>query len=89
MFAVSDGPELQCPSTYTAQEYAPNNLTCFVAGYPKPKTIWMKDDEEVEFPKNLTRSDSGQYVIIAQNSLSSVNFTVEITVMCKYEKISA
>nr|XP_046271831.1 uncharacterized protein LOC124073572 [Scatophagus argus] len=73
-------PEVRCPSTYTALEYAPHNLTCIVSGYPEPETIWYKDDEEVELPKILTRRDMGQYLIISSNSLSSVNHTVEIIV---------
>lgn len=72
-----------CPSTYTALEYAPHNLTCIVEGYPKPETVWYKDGEEVRIPENLTRSDTGQYLITATNTLSSVNVTVEITIICK------
>ncbi|KAF7665990.1 hypothetical protein LDENG_00122260 [Lucifuga dentata] len=75
------GPELSCPSTYAAVEYAPHNFTCTVQGYPKPETIWYKDDEEVEPPENLTRSDAGQYMITASNSLSSVSHIVEINVI--------
>ncbi|XP_076608323.1 hemicentin-1 [Chaetodon auriga] len=75
------GPELKCPSNYTALEYAPHNPICTVEGYPKPETIWYKEGEEVELPENLTRRDTGQYLIIASNTLSSVNITVEITVI--------
>ncbi|XP_070779073.1 roundabout homolog 1-like [Enoplosus armatus] len=75
------GPKLMCPSTYTALEYSPHNLTCIVEGYPKPETSWYKDGEEVELPENLTRSDMGQYLITASNSLTTVNHTVEITVI--------
>ncbi|KAF1379666.1 hypothetical protein PFLUV_G00178390 [Perca fluviatilis] len=62
-------------------EGAPYNLTCIVEGYPKPEIIWSKDGEEVELPENLTRSDSGQYLITASSNLSSVNHTVEINVI--------
>ncbi|XP_044038551.1 hemicentin-2-like [Siniperca chuatsi] len=75
------GPELMCPSNYTALEYAPHNLTCTVEGYPKPETIWYKDGEEVELPENLTRSDTGQYLITASNNLSTVSLKVEINVI--------
>lgn len=82
-FCFTDGPELTCQSSYTAPEYAPHNLTCNAVGYPKPVIRWFKEDEEVELPKILTRSDAGQYVITASNNRSSVNYTVEITVLCK------
>ncbi|XP_031168179.1 hemicentin-2-like isoform X2 [Sander lucioperca] len=75
------GPELMCPNNYTALEGAPYNLTCIVEGYPKPEIIWSKDGEEVELPENLTRRDSGQYLITASSNLSSVNLTVEINVI--------
>ncbi|XP_073350907.1 hemicentin-1 [Pagrus major] len=75
------GPELTCPSNYTASEYAPHNLTCFAVGYPTPEITWSKEDEEVDLPKILTRSDAGQYMITASNSRSSVIHTVEITVL--------
>lgn len=82
---LSDKPELKCPSTYIAQENAPHNLTCTVEGYPKPETIWYKDGEDVELPENLTRSDTGQYLITASNTLSSVNVTVNIIVICRFD----
>ncbi|CAN9505574.1 unnamed protein product [Ophioblennius macclurei] len=80
-FLVLYGPELTCPSTYTALEYAVRNLTCTVKGYPKPETIWYKDGEEVELPESLTRRDAGQYTVTASNSLMSVNVTVDVTVL--------
>lgn len=85
VFLISDGPELVCPSSYTAVEYRPHNLTCTVKGYPEPKTIWSKDDEEVELPENLTRRDAGQYLVIASNILSRVNLTVDINVICELD----
>ncbi|XP_040917727.1 hemicentin-1-like [Toxotes jaculatrix] len=77
---VSYKPELWCPSSYTALEYAPHNLTCTFDGFPQPQIVWYKDGEEVELPENFTRSDSGQYLITASNRLSSTNLTVEIIV---------
>ncbi|XP_051243699.1 hemicentin-1 [Dicentrarchus labrax] len=75
------GPELMCPSSFHALEYAPHNLTCTVEGYPQPDIIWYKDSEEVELPENITRSDAGQYLITASNNLTSVSLTVEINVL--------
>ncbi|KAM9393963.1 cell adhesion molecule CEACAM5-like isoform 2-T2 [Pholidichthys leucotaenia] len=75
------GPELECPTTYTVDEFSPNNLLCNITGHPKPETVWFKDDEEVEPPENLTRSDTGQYVIMATNHHSIVNRTVDINVL--------
>ncbi|KAE8283339.1 Hemicentin-1 [Larimichthys crocea] len=79
--AVLYGPELECPLNYIAVEDTLNSLTCTVKGYPKPKIIWYKDDEEVELPENLTRSDAGQYSVTASNSVSFVNVTVDIIVL--------
>lgn len=81
---LSDEPELQCPSNYTVLEHAPNNLTCNVVGYPKPEITWYKDGEEVHRPETLRRSDAGQYMINASNTLLSVNVTVDIYVICTY-----
>ncbi|KAF0032855.1 hypothetical protein F2P81_015145 [Scophthalmus maximus] len=78
---VMYGPELSCPSWYTALENTPNNLTCTVEGFPKPETTWYKDGEEVDLPKNPDRGDAGQYVVTASNNVSSVNVTVEFDVL--------
>lgn len=83
MFLFPDAPELFCPSVYTVLEHAPHNLTCTVKGYPKPDIIWYKDGEEVELPENLTRHDAGQYLIVADNTMATVNATVNITVVCE------
>jgi len=80
---LSDGPEVKCPDTYTAVEDAPHNLSCDVIGYPIPETIWYKDGEEVELPESFTRSDTGQYSITASSILSSVDYTVDINVVCE------
>ena len=79
----TDGPELKCPSNYTALENAPHNLTCTVEGYPEPKTIWYRDGGEVELPENLTRIHAGQYLVSASNRYSSVNHTVELDIICE------
>nr|XP_020496609.1 uncharacterized protein LOC109989268 [Labrus bergylta] len=78
---VHYGPELLCPSTYTALEHAPHSLTCTVKGFPEPEVIWYKEGEEVELSENLTKTDAGQYIITASNKLSSVNLSVDITVL--------
>lgn len=83
LFLLPDEPELSCPSVYTVLEHMPHNLTCTVAGYPKPNIIWYKDGEEVVLPENLTRHDAGQYVIVAESMLATVNATVDITVFCE------
>uniref|UniRef100_A0A3Q0RMJ5 Ig-like domain-containing protein n=1 Tax=Amphilophus citrinellus TaxID=61819 RepID=A0A3Q0RMJ5_AMPCI len=77
------GPELRCPSTYTADEFTPYTLNCIAEGFPKPDTVWYKDNEEVDLPEKLTRRDAGQYVITASNNHSNVSVTVEIFVQCK------
>lgn len=82
VFLLLDKPELNCPSTYTAPEFTPHNISCTVEGYPEPEITWSKDGEET-FPDILTRHDAGHYVITASNALSSVNATLEITVICK------
>lgn len=83
MFLHPDDPELFCPSVYTVVEHTPHNLTCTVEGYPKPNIIWYKDGEEVELPENLTRRDAGQYLIVAESVMATVNATVDITVVCE------
>lgn len=79
----TDGPELTCPSNYTAQENAPYNLTCTVKGYPEPQMIWYKDGDEVKLPDSFSRNDAGQYLITASNSFSDVNQTVELVIKCE------
>lgn len=80
---LSDAPELDCPSNHTTLENNPLTLSCTVRGYPVPEVIWYKDGEEVDLKENLTRRDSGQYLITASNGVATVNVTVEIAVMCK------
>lgn len=83
VLSFSDGPELNCPSIYIAEEHTPHNLTCTVEGFPEPVTVWYRDDDVVELPKTLTRHDAGHYLITASNNQSNVNATVEIIVHCK------
>lgn len=85
LFLLADKPELSCPSNYTVLEHMPHNLTCTVEGYPKPSIIWYKDGEEVVLQENLTRRDAGQYLIVAENMLATVNATVDITVFCELQ----
>ncbi|XP_024920279.1 hemicentin-2-like, partial [Cynoglossus semilaevis] len=80
MVHVAYGPELDCPSTYTAPEFSVNNMSCTVAGFPTPVVTWYKEYDDVELPEILTRRDSGQYTIHAVNNVSSVNVTVELIV---------
>lgn len=82
-FVLPDDPELFCPSVYTVLEHTPHNLMCTVEGYPKPNIIWYKDGEEVELAENLTRHDAGQYLIVADSIMATVNATVDIAVVCK------
>lgn len=63
----------------------PHNLTCTVEGYPKPNIIWYKDGDEVVLQENLTRRDAGQYLIVAESKLATVNATVDITVFCELQ----
>lgn len=83
MFFLLDKPELNCPSTYTVQEFTAHTIRCTVEGYPKPNITWSKDGEEITLPDILTKGDAGQYVITASNALSSVNATLEIIILCK------
>ncbi|KAL6102636.1 uncharacterized protein ACO6RY_02203 [Pungitius sinensis] len=78
---VLHGPELECPQTFTAVEFAPLIQPCTWTGYPRPDTIWHKDGKEVELPEILTRNHSGQYSITASSYLSNVTVTVEINVL--------
>ncbi|XP_076000468.1 hemicentin-1 [Genypterus blacodes] len=76
------GPELNCPSNYTAVEHAPHNFTCTVQGFPQPKMTWYKDGEvEAGPPVNLKRSDAGQYLISATTNNITVLQVVDITVL--------
>lgn len=85
LFLLPDEPELSCPSVYTVWEHMPHNLTCTVDGYPKPDITWYKDGDEVIPQKNLTRDDAGQYLIVAESKLGTVNATVDITVFCELQ----
>lgn len=83
LLLLPDEPKLFCPSVYTVLEHTPHNLTCTVEGYPEPNINWYKDGEEVVLPENLTRHDAGQYLIVAESMLATVNATVDITVFCE------
>ncbi|XP_078140645.1 hemicentin-1 [Centroberyx gerrardi] len=86
--SVLYGPELSCPASYTAVEYATHNFTCTVEGYPQPNTTFYKDGDKVDLPEKLTRSHAGQYMIIASNQLSSISHTVDIDVLYPPSKIN-
>ncbi|XP_032443245.1 hemicentin-2-like [Xiphophorus hellerii] len=73
------GPEWTCPHTYTILEHTRHNLTCS-QGFPEPTEIWYKDEEEVQLPVFLTRSNAGQYFVRVSNNLTTLNFTVDIVV---------
>ncbi|XP_071389542.1 hemicentin-1 [Centroberyx affinis] len=86
--SVLYGPELSCPVSYTAVEYATHNFTCTVEGYPRPNITFYKDGDKVDLPEKLTRSHAGQYMIIASNQLSSISHTVDIDVLYPPSKIN-
>ncbi|XP_014876266.1 hemicentin-1 [Poecilia latipinna] len=73
------GPEWMCPHTYTVQEHTRHNLTCS-QGFPEPTEIWYKEEEEVQLPHILTRSNAGQYSVRVSNNRTTLNFTVDIVV---------
>uniref|UniRef100_A0A3B5QTJ6 Hemicentin-2-like n=1 Tax=Xiphophorus maculatus TaxID=8083 RepID=A0A3B5QTJ6_XIPMA len=73
------GPEWTCPHTYTILEHTRHNLTCS-QGFPEPTEIWYKDEDEVQLPVFLTRSNAGQYFVRVSNNLTTLNFTVDIVV---------
>ncbi|XP_024127275.1 hemicentin-2 isoform X1 [Oryzias melastigma] len=77
--SVFYGPEKTCQSTLTIPEHTPR-FSCS-EGSPQPSEIWYKDDEEVKIPETLTRRDAGQYIIRSFNSLSSINFTVNVIIL--------
>ncbi|KAG7223188.1 hypothetical protein INR49_015796 [Caranx melampygus] len=74
------GPELHCPSSYTAVEHTPHSLRCNISGFPPPDVIWYKEGEEVELQGSLSRRDAGQYTVTASILHFTVNATVDITV---------
>lgn len=84
LFCFADGPELQCPSSYTAVEHTPHSLRCNVSGFPQPQIIWSKEGVEVELPESLSRHDAGQYTVTASILNVTINTTVDITVTCKW-----
>ncbi|XP_054892048.1 hemicentin-2-like [Poeciliopsis prolifica] len=73
------GPEWMCSHTYTILEYTRHNLTCS-QGFPEPTEIWYKDEEEIQLPDILTRSDAGQYFVRVSNNLTTNNSIVDIVV---------
>lgn len=83
MFFTTDGPEWTCPRTFIFLEFTRYNFKCS-EGFPEPTEIWYKDEEEVQPPEILTRSDAGQYVVRVSNHLETLNVTVDIVVHCKH-----
>ncbi|XP_077591222.1 hemicentin-2 [Stigmatopora nigra] len=74
--------EMTCPSTYTAIENEPHNLSCSVKNALSETLItWYKDGYEVELPETLTRRDAGHYVVVATSFSNMVNATVDLDVI--------
>ncbi|PWA17618.1 hypothetical protein CCH79_00008177 [Gambusia affinis] len=63
---AEDGPEWTCPRTFIFLEFTRYNFKCS-EGFPEPTEIWYKDEEEVQPPEILTRSDAGQPAITYSN----------------------
>ncbi|KAJ8251341.1 hypothetical protein GJAV_G00220300 [Gymnothorax javanicus] len=56
---------------------------CTAEGNPSPEVIWYRDQSRFKSSTPLTRRDSAQYTLIANNSLGTANHTLEIEVLYK------
>lgn len=84
LFCATDGPVISCSCHYevrTGERFTPN---CTVEGFPQPEVVWYKNGMDiVQFPEYMSKSDAGQYTLIASNDHSNSSHTLEIDVLCK------
>lgn len=71
-----------CPDRYTAveQKFSVDMLPCVTDGNPPPTVQWYLKDQPVNSSEPLTRTDSGEYTAVFENSLGRSNASVHITV---------
>lgn len=84
LFFAADGPEISCGSHYSVLEHEVFTPNCTVVGYLPIETIWLKDEDLVEFPQTMQKTDAGTYTLRASyNNNIFANHILEIYVLCK------
>ncbi|XP_039466640.1 hemicentin-1-like isoform X2 [Oreochromis aureus] len=72
-----------CPDHVTVVENAAfsiDMLPCQPDGNPPPTVQWFYEEKLINASKSLTRTDSGKYTAVVENSLGRSNTSVHITV---------
>ncbi|CAI5675799.1 unnamed protein product [Oreochromis niloticus] len=72
-----------CPDHVTVVENAAfsiDMLPCQPDGSPPPTVQWFYEEKLINASKSLTRTDSGKYTAVVENSLGRSNTSVHITV---------
>ncbi|XP_017557009.1 vascular cell adhesion protein 1 isoform X2 [Pygocentrus nattereri] len=75
------GPNVSCLSHVTLKEgeiFTPN---CSAVGNPPPEMTWYKNEERVDFPKQMDRTNAGEYILTVISSSTVVNHSLQIEVM--------
>lgn len=75
-----------CPDHVTVVENAAfsiDMLSCQPDGNPFPTVQWFYEEKLINPSRSLTRTDSGKYTAIVENSRGRSNTSVHITVECE------
>ena len=79
----------EAPQTKTINEGDRLQLTCKASGQPTPTITWTKDGHQLGKTvdiQNSKRTDAGTYVCKAENKVTQVTASAQVTVQCKSER---
>ena len=79
----------EAPQSKTINEGDRLQLTCKASGQPTPTITWTKDGNQLGKTvdiQNSKRTDAGTYVCKAENKVTQVTASAQVTVQCKSER---
>ena len=80
---------IEAPQNKTMNEGNRLQLTCKASGQPTPTITWTKDGHQLGKTvdiQNSKRTDAGTYVCEAENKVTQVTASAQVTVQCKSER---
>ncbi|XP_049332013.1 intercellular adhesion molecule 5 isoform X1 [Astyanax mexicanus] len=78
---VEYGPTFDCLKNYKWREHSLFSHNCTALASPVATVSWIKDGENVQPPRNITRRDNGLYIIRAKNKYGTVDHHLYLNVL--------